>query len=144
MFNSYTNRNTYIDFPDTIKIKEKRAPTDDSMRLIEEMKDKIKKEFITSFNSSDNDFSISCDVYSQFGVLEIFVLYSLNGKEYSFKIIEREMDIGIRYKNCPEKWFQDKVVKEITQHVSNTISELITKNVVYNCALNMAVSRIFE
>ena len=79
-------------FPDTIEIIEKRAPTDDSVRLLNEMQDKAVSNIICKIsNERNNAFKweayflniVSFD-FTQAGLLVLNLV--VNGKKYEKKI----------------------------------------------------------
>lgn len=85
----YDNRTI---FPNTVEITEKRAPTDDSVRLLNEMQDKAVSNIICKIsNDRDNVFKweayflniVSFD-FAQAGLLVLNLV--VNGKKYEKKI----------------------------------------------------------
>ena len=75
-------------YPQTVNIKEVRAPTDDSIKLLRELEEKIEKSFIESFRLPDN--KLEGVVHKQFDVhsqSEVYlVIYKLNGVNRTVKI----------------------------------------------------------
>lgn len=92
MGRSITNIDNRTVFPSSIEISEKRAPTDDSVRLLNEMQDKAVSNIICKISSErDNAFkweayflnTISFD-FTQAGLLVLNLV--VNGKKYEKKI----------------------------------------------------------
>lgn len=85
----YDNRTI---FPNTVEITEKRAPTDDSVRLLNEMQDKAVSNIICKIsNERDNAFkweayflNIVAFDFMQAGLLVLNLV--VNGKKYEKKI----------------------------------------------------------
>jgi hypothetical protein len=63
-------------------ITEKRAPTDDSVRLLREMEAKAREQVIKTIRLDDNDFKCVVHIMNEVhsGDIKYAVLYSLNGK----------------------------------------------------------------
>jgi hypothetical protein len=90
MFNKsfYIDNSTSVRFPDTIV--EKRAPTDESVKLLNEMQEKAKENIVKSVVIDSNELKIVGFVYGggmSLGRLDhdYHVRFILNGKEYNFK-----------------------------------------------------------
>ena len=92
MGRSITNIDNRTVFPRSIEITEKRAPTDDSVRLLNEMQDKAVSNIICKIsNERDNAFKweayflniVSFD-FTQAGLLVLNLV--VNGKKYEKKI----------------------------------------------------------
>jgi hypothetical protein len=92
MGRSITNIDNRTVFPSSIEITEKRAPTDDSVRLLNEMQDKAVSNIICKIsNERDNAFkweayfmNICTFDLDQAGVLLLKLV--VNGKKYEKKI----------------------------------------------------------
>lgn len=52
-FHSHDNR-SYLNFPDTLKVEEKKAPTDESIRLLNEFQEKALDNLIAKVEVKDN------------------------------------------------------------------------------------------
>lgn len=92
MGRSITNIDNRTVFPSSIEITEKRAPTDDSVRLLNEMQDKAVSNIICKIsNERDNAFkweayflnTVAFD-FMQAGLLVLNLV--VNGKKYEKKI----------------------------------------------------------
>lgn len=89
---SSVDRSTHYHSPDRIDIHEHRAPTDDSIRMADEMREKCMKSILMSYKSNDNVFNYSVVVYelsnsvidslSQFKDIQLFVSIVVNGRSY--------------------------------------------------------------
>ena len=69
-------------------ITEKRAPTDDSIRLLKEMQEKAQASVISAVSLTDNTFN--CVIHTQKDLLScmhvFLVIYSLNGKRRELRV----------------------------------------------------------
>lgn len=92
MGRSITNIDNRTVFPSSIEITEKRAPTDDSVRLLNEMQDKAVSNIICKItNDTDNAFKweayfinvVSVD-FLQAGILVLSLV--VNGRKYEKKV----------------------------------------------------------
>lgn len=68
-----------------IAISEHRAPTDDAMRLLNEMQEKSKENLIERYIIEDNDLKGGVFIFKDFRTenFEIVVHFTLNGKEHT-------------------------------------------------------------
>jgi hypothetical protein len=102
-------------------ITEKRAPTDESVRLLREMENKAKEEIIKSISLPSNEFSgvvhlmrdaLSCQI-------KIAILFTLNGKSHRVDVLLNDFqDDSV-----------DKRMVKILDSVSNYLSATILQNV---------------
>jgi hypothetical protein len=74
-------------------VTEKRAPTDESVRLLREMEAAAVANVIKSIQIVDN--SVNCSMHVQNNMLsgtkDIIVIYSLNGKRGEFEFSHRDL-----------------------------------------------------
>jgi len=120
-FDTYRlGRNTETYIPYEKSVKEIRAPTDESIRIYEEMKEKAFKSILDTVVTTDNivnyKYQIYKDVYS-FNTILYFSI-SLNGKEFQDKII---LDWGIEDKR--------KAREEIYKKASAIISYKLLESI---------------
>lgn len=99
MFNKYITNKGPSSISASITIQEKKAPTDDSIRLLSEMENKAKNNLMNKVIVEDNDlkgklFIFKDDINSGYS---LHTLFTLNGKEYegtkrinTYKITKRE------------------------------------------------------
>jgi hypothetical protein len=68
-------------------LNEHRAPTDDSIRILNEMQDKAVKNIVDNILIDDNDLKGSVIIYRDPLMMgfKIFVRFRLNGKPYKFE-----------------------------------------------------------
>jgi hypothetical protein len=86
MFDRIT-RNTNVTFPGTIEVNEHKAPTDESIRIFDEFKDKALKRVIKSMKVENNVFKASILAYAPEMITDevsLYIKFNLNGHEYSF------------------------------------------------------------
>lgn len=83
---------TNIKFPENINVHEHKAPTDESIRLMEEMHDKAMKNIIAKVKVDDNLISGHCFACEQpwnIKSLRLIFKFKINGQEFT---IEKELD----------------------------------------------------
>jgi hypothetical protein len=104
---------TYV----TEKVTEKRAPTDESVRLLREMESKAKEEVIKSISLPSNEFSgvvhlmrdyLSCKT-------KVVVLFKLNGKDHKVPISLDD--------------FKDDNLEKRMRKVLNDVSDYLAANI---------------
>lgn len=102
MFDTYysdSNRTEYVPYEKTVK--EIRAPTDDSIRIYEETKEKAYKSILDSLSVNDNKvnykYQIYKDIYSYKTLLHFSI--KLNGTEFVDKV-ELDLDISNKHKTA--------------------------------------------
>jgi len=89
-FHSHDN-STHIRYPDTIKVHEHKAPTDESIRLMEDAHDKAIKNIIAKVKVEDNLVNGECFCVEQpWNVhdIKLYFKFKINGKEFT---LEKEL-----------------------------------------------------
>lgn len=96
-------------------IIEKKAPTDDSIRLYDEIKEKAYNSILKTIRIEDNTISISAILFDDFLTFDKIWKYRfiLNGKEYFGQERFSEMEF---LKN------EEEILRRIIQKVSNQIT----------------------
>jgi hypothetical protein len=111
---------TFIQAPSAIRVEtlitEKRAPTDESVRLLREMEDKAKAEVIKAVQVTDNQFHGV--LHSMFDAMSyrnrLRMIYSINGKK-----LTTDYDI-IDGSKTPDDWVPgliDAVARDIALEI---------------------------
>lgn len=127
MFNNYTNKYYHANLPSTIKIEEKRAPTDDSIKLYEEIREKVQKELISRIQVNDNSFNITFDFYQSFGGnFEIVCKYSINGSNYETIIRNNIINLNIKYNGNKMEMFACFFEENVWSQIYNDIKKILT------------------
>jgi len=94
MFNTYNLRGGSTDVYVKQTVTEKRAPTDDSVRLLMEMEDKALDKLVSITKLENNFFKATWHTFDDYmnGGLNIICRFELNGKEekFDFKICKFE------------------------------------------------------
>lgn len=121
MKNNYFNYAPGSTISSSITIKEERAPTDDSIRLLQEMEDKVTKSIIDKIVIEDNVINgVVCmmDDYSA-NAKVIHIKFKLNSKDYHIKeVVHRN-----------ELLDKSKAIYKLLQKASNAIlQELVLKS----------------
>ena len=87
MFDRYVvregSRHTYS----TVEVNEHRAPTDASVRLLNEMQEKARENLVDSFSVCDNAFKGEILVFRDHFSNEfvVYFVFSINGNKYKFE-----------------------------------------------------------
>lgn len=89
MFDNYytapaRDRNVYVN----TEITERRAPTDESLKLLKEMQEKALKSVVASGQTENNEFHCRWEVFDNYlyDTKIVFVVFKLNGVEYKWEI----------------------------------------------------------
>jgi len=122
MFDTYKFKKA----PSKIEVVEKKAPTDDSIRLLNEMQEKAFDNIIDHVQLSNNELKdIRCWIYpDQYSYIEkCFVRFKLNGKDVDFTI-----NLPCRYTETSQiiQEIRDRVIFELANVIC---SELVRTNI---------------
>jgi len=100
--------------------EEKRAPTDESIKIYEEMLEKARASVIDAFNVESNTFNGQIVVCEEPMMREVLVHYkfSLNGKEYNGMVREP----SVNYTND-----KGKIIRALFLKVADRISQSLFK-----------------
>lgn len=108
------------------EIQENRAPTDDSIRLLQEMEKKVKDNFISRERITINELVFDAIYFQEDHNLKITLLFNLNGKE--FKVEER-----IEFRQHMDDWnmFKWESIDEAPRFVLLTqVSRIIANELI--------------
>ena len=124
MFDTYnkTERITeHVPYEKTVTINEHKAPTDDSIRIFNEVKEKALKDVLKYITSKDNSISLKGCLSQEPMSLELHFngLLLLNGKEVHVSTTIKD---DIRLSGA------DKLV-DIRTQIVKAISEVLAKNI---------------
>lgn len=87
-----SNNHTHVSLPSTINVHEHKAPTDESVKLMEEMHDKALKNIIAKVKVEDNLVSGYVFLISQptnMFEYKLVFKFKINGQEFT---VEKEVD----------------------------------------------------
>lgn len=88
MFDTYVQRHTteYVDR--NITVKEYKAPTDESVKLLNEMTEKALNNILKTFSTSNNTLQAKVAVYQdhRMQVNEFMCKFTLNGKDHMLRV----------------------------------------------------------
>lgn len=88
MFDTYVQRHTteYVDR--NITVKEYKAPTDESVKLLNEMSEKALNNIVKTFSTSNNTLQAKVAVYqdNRMQVNEFMCKFTLNGKDHMLRV----------------------------------------------------------
>jgi hypothetical protein len=126
--NSINNRTQYIPYEKSVKIQ--HAPTDEGLKLLHEMEQKIKDNLINSIKVEGNVFNFKSMIFLTFNSFNYYGMlgYTLNGKE---ETIDFEIPYEIRRMEFKEKCktVYDILVKLIAERLARDITlDIIEKN----------------
>lgn len=114
MFDTYVQRHTteYVDR--NITVNEHRAPTDESVKILNEMTDKALNNIVKTFSTTNNTLQATVAVYEDYRNSERQFLckFVLNGKENILHV-----DIPPYEYDTPEK-----MVQELYKQVCNKLA----------------------
>lgn len=112
--------------PNKIKVDivEKRAPTDESVKLLREMEEKITANIISMSKIEDNIFNIKwyilSDQYSWEDTCKC--IFTLNGKEYDFKFL------------LPSKYTDtSQIIPKIREMILEKLTNVLGQDLLRNC-----------
>lgn len=133
MFNKYVDARTTVEFPDTIKIKEERAPTDDSIRLAKEYEDKITSKIVGQvvFGNNRVEFPKGQAIYirhnPQLRTDETYICFKLNGKIHEIHLTTGTED----WLDC-NRGDSMSILRVFARKVNDAIAEQIIDNGIRN------------
>jgi len=116
MFNR-TSINTYNSCPDEIKVVEKKAPTDESIRLLNEFQQKAFDNVVACVQLSNNELKdITCWIYND--------EYSFNERaRVRFKLNGKQIDFNFK---LPSKFVDScDIIPMIKQHILDKLTEVV-------------------
>lgn len=95
-FHSHDN-STHINYPDKIEIHEHKSPTDESIRLMEEVHDKAIKNIIAKVKVEDNLINGECFFIDQpwnMHNVRVIFKFKINGNEFTVEKEVSRMKLG--------------------------------------------------
>jgi len=122
MFDTYYDQHITREITKNVNITEKRAPTDESLKLLEEMREKSLKSIVGSVSTTNNTLSAACIAFENPVNYETvyIVKFVLNGKEYQVKT---KLDNLLEDK----KEHLDKVYKNLCEQLAQEIMQPVFK-----------------
>ena len=123
MFDRIINDGTR--FPSKLEINEKRAPTDESIKLLREMEKKSQDNVLSRYIIDNNVLHVTLiekqrDVCSSDRVY--YVVFKLNHEEYKIRVSESDMDRKLMNDEQRIWLIFEKVAEEITYQLSMSIA----------------------
>ena len=116
------NKTTYIidrveSVPYAQTVYNSRAPTDDSIRLFGEMKDKAYASILITIRPENNDMKIASIVYRDHQYMDIICRYRM---ELNGKIIEDEVKVK-DYGYLTERLVIETIYKSASKHIAEAL-----------------------
>ena len=126
MFDNYyaQTRTEYIN--KDVNVKEYKAPTDESVKLLNEMQEKTLANIIKQFSVQDNDFNFGVMSYKNpiRYTTEVLVKFTLNRKQYEVKT------------DVDEFKDRDGQIKDIYKAVCDKLAVIFTEGVLHSLQKN--------
>lgn len=130
----FNDHSTHINFPDTVRIEEHKAPTDESIRLMEEMHQKALQNIVSHVKVEDNLVNGEIFLIHQPWLgneFKIICKFKINGTEFT---VEKELD---RLNCLPREW------SELDAYY-NAVAQDKGKAIMLHFALKMLVATAYE
>ena len=121
----------YVPYVKSVNVVEKRAPTDESVKVLKELEDAAWNKILDTFTANDNVFSgtilhvnLRCDSFQY----EIYLEFTLNGTKHIVKEMVDKYDIE---KSEPIKCIYEKLAAEAGKIIASEIikSKLFEVNI---------------
>ncbi len=123
---NFHNKTTYVDR--NISIKEIKAPTDESLKLLKEYQEKAIESIVYSGNFSNNLLN---DI--QFNLVRMFETYAYR-LYYSFKInnkvVNTKIDLDYRDEFKPKEDLIKMIVEEISKDLIAQMGDSLVKEII--------------
>lgn len=123
MFNTTKVYNT-TNHPKTIEVNEHRAPTDESIKILREMEEKVMNNIISMGKIEDNIFNTKWYIFHDNYSWEekCRCVFTLNGKEYKFEFY------------LPSKYTEkSQIIPKIKEDLLKKLSEVLMDDLFRNC-----------
>lgn len=117
----------YKEYPDNVNVTvtENRAPTDESVKLLSEFEEAVKKRIETQIHVSNNAFN--CKVYSQKDYMNMsttwVTIFMLNGKRLRSEYTLEDID----------QLRSSDLTKTVCQGIMKSVGETIATEVLMEC-----------
>ena len=108
-----------IRFPENMNIHEHKAPTDESIRLMEEMHDKALKNIIAKVKVEDNLVNgevFCCEQPWNANDLKLIYKFKINGKEFTLEQEISTRDIG---------WDEQRKIADLSLRMENKLKAVM-------------------
>lgn len=135
MFNKTIIHQTNL--PSTLKVDIKRAPTDDCIRLLNEMQDKASKNIILSAIVPVNEFKVRLTLINYVTYVLCSVNFEINGSAYSYDLKIDESEI---YNIMTSRNFQ--YPESIQDFIVSSIANAITDKIVKDNKINYTIGQL--
>lgn len=128
--NIYHKRESATPYCREVKINEHKAPTDESIRLLNEMQDKAKENIIATIDINQNHLHAVAIAYCDeiaFDRIHYYVKFTLNNKEYVFNEYIRKSDLKevLNENEHDMKSAYRKIIVEVHKRISEEIARQI-------------------
>jgi hypothetical protein len=120
--------NTIIRSPErvSVDVTEKRAPTDESIRLAEEYRDKLKAQWLATYTLEDTKLNVRWDVFREdFGrKIRVIGKMKINGQEHSLDFSVDQWDFKFDE--------PDTFLVKLHQHLTEQIAAVLTIDLMHS------------
>jgi hypothetical protein len=131
-----TDKSTHVHFPENINVHEHKAPTDESVRLLNEMQEKAVKNIIAAIRVEDNTVNGVAIAYQDLAMIQcrsgvmIYLKFKVNGVEHTFEeTVEDRIFADYKNENKLTEFLRDRlkarVILSIFDHLKVKIMEAI-------------------
>lgn len=128
--NNNHSETEYVPYCKEVNVTEKRAPTDESVRLLNEFQEKAKTNIIENIIINENIMKgavlVYCESFSSPGII-IHGKFDLNGKTYIFKdeinMFQLSMDLNKFQSYVKSREYIQKVAELLISKFSDTIAK---------------------
>lgn len=129
MFDTYYRQEASYPSSVNVSVTEKRAPTDESVRLLHEMQVKAESELLKAVRLDRNDFKGMVHIYRDALNLgkKVIVLFELNGKQ-------------VRHESLIREWTKQEDIADI---LIKELAETIAREVILSTFTNEQFSEWF-
>ena len=103
---------------------EKRAVTDDSIRLYEEIKEKAYKSILNTIELKDNSFNFTAMFYEEHFDKVCKYRFTLNGKEIAGEVKSSELDFAHK-RNIVEH-----ILKKLSDHIATNVLVSLQRDII--------------
>lgn len=128
----------YVPYDKNVTINERRAPTDDSVRLLKEIQDKAVENIISSFVIKSNHLNAACLFFEMDYCMgfsyKMCAKFEINGKEHVVEMTVERMDKVLTYDGYNDLFEQfitflhEAYAKEITKELLDMRRDLVYKS----------------
>lgn len=126
MFDNYYMQDRTTEYvTKNVNVTEKKAPTDESVRLLNEMTDKALKNIINKFSTSNNILQVTGATFNNYmkDCIELHCKMTLNGKDILFKVECNSWEAQTMDKSGGEQMLCMKLYEKVCNKLAQEIMQ---------------------